>query len=46
VPTDLVALVRRVAADHEVAAEQSSIHVLNDIPELNGWWDAARLECT
>jgi signal transduction histidine kinase len=44
VPTDLVVLVRHVAADHEVAAEQSSIQVLSDVPELNGWWDAARLE--
>jgi signal transduction histidine kinase len=44
VPTDLVALVRRVAADHEVATEQSSIQVLSELPGLNGWWDAARLE--
>ena len=44
VPTDLVALVRRVAADHEIATEQSSIQVLSEVPEINGWWDAARLE--
>ena len=43
-PTDLVALARRVAADHEVAAGQGSIQVLSEAPELIGWWDAARLE--
>src|SRR5919199_3848367 len=43
-PTDLVALVRGVAADHEVASEQCRIRVLSKVPELHGWWDAARLE--
>jgi signal transduction histidine kinase len=43
-PTDLVALVRRVAADHEVATEQSSIQVQSDVPDLIGGWDAARVE--
>ena len=43
-PTDLVALVRGVAADHEVATEQCPIRVLSEVPELHGWWDAARLE--
>jgi signal transduction histidine kinase len=43
-PTDLVALVRRVAADHEVAAEHSSIQVLSQTSELIGSWDAGRLE--
>jgi signal transduction histidine kinase len=43
-PTDLVALARQVAADHEVAAKHPSIQVLSEAPELIGWWDAGRLE--
>jgi signal transduction histidine kinase len=45
-PTDLVALVRRVAADQEIAVERSSVQVevRSDAAELSGSWDAARLE--
>jgi signal transduction histidine kinase len=45
-PTDLVALVRRVATEQEIAVERSSVEVHSGATELNGWWDAARLERT
>ena len=45
-PTDLVALVRRVAADQEIAVERCSVEVRSAATELSGWWDAARLERT
>jgi signal transduction histidine kinase len=44
VRVDLVQLVRRMASDHEVAAQQCSIQVVSQLPELLGSWDAARLE--
>ena len=43
-PIDLVALVRRVAAEQEVAVEQCSVKVHSEVTELTGNWDAARLE--
>jgi signal transduction histidine kinase len=42
--TDLVALVRRVAAEQEIAEERCSVQVQTDQAELLGWWDAGRLE--
>jgi signal transduction histidine kinase len=42
--TDLVALVRQVAADQEVAVQPSRILVSSELAELSGWWDAPRLE--
>jgi signal transduction histidine kinase len=42
-PTDLVALVRRVAVEQEMAV-RCSVQVHSDAIEVNGCWDAARLE--
>jgi signal transduction histidine kinase len=43
-PTDLVALARRTAADHQHAAGQHHIRVETALPELLGVWDERRLE--
>jgi signal transduction histidine kinase len=43
-PTDLVALVRRVAAEQEIAVERCSVQVHSDVAQLSGSCDAARLE--
>jgi signal transduction histidine kinase len=44
--TDLVVLVRRLAADQEIAVERCSVEVRSVETELSGYWDAARLERT
>ena len=43
-PTDLVALARRVAADHQQLAEAHSIVVRSELPSLEGMWDPSRVE--
>jgi signal transduction histidine kinase len=43
-PTDLVALVQRVAAEHQVATQDCRIVVRSNDPQLVGCWDTARLE--
>jgi signal transduction histidine kinase len=43
-PTDLVALARQVAAEHQKGAEQHRIVVRAASPEVIGWWDPTRLE--
>ncbi|MBI3977922.1 MAG: GAF domain-containing protein [Chloroflexi bacterium] len=43
-PTDLVALVRGVAADHQVTTRRHRILVEAATPEIVGSWDTARLE--
>jgi PAS domain S-box-containing protein len=43
-PTGLVALVRRVAADHEHIASRHALSVEAPPAEIVGRWDAARLE--
>lgn len=43
-PTDLVALVRRVAAEHQLSSDRHTITVASPEPRLVGDWDAARLE--
>ncbi len=43
-PIDLVALVRRLADEHQQATTQHHIQVATSLPELIGDWDAVRLE--
>jgi signal transduction histidine kinase len=43
-PTDLVALVRRVAAQVQQTTTQHTIRVAAAVPHLVGEWDASRLE--
>ena len=43
-PTDLVALARRVAGQHQQATEQHEVRVEADEASLSGRWDAPRLE--
>jgi signal transduction histidine kinase len=43
-PTDLVALARRVAAEHQAQSGQHRLHVQSEAPTLVGHWDAFRLE--
>ena len=43
-PTDLVALVRRVATELQATTERHQIRVEADTPEVVGEWDSARLE--
>jgi signal transduction histidine kinase len=42
--TDLVALARRVAADYQQTTTFHQLHVETDLPALEGYWDAPRLE--
>jgi signal transduction histidine kinase len=42
--TDLVALVRRVAAEQQVSSDTHQIAVSSDTPELHGDWDRGRVE--
>lgn len=44
VPTDLVALVRRIAAEYRHSTELHAIEVRTDVPQLVGMWDPVRLE--
>jgi signal transduction histidine kinase len=43
-PTDLVALARRVAADHQQLAEAHTIVVQSELPSIEGMWDPSRVE--
>ncbi|HEX6510561.1 MAG TPA: PAS domain S-box protein [Chloroflexota bacterium] len=43
-PTDLVALIGRVAGEQQAASERHRIVVDASVPELIGQWDPARLE--
>jgi PAS domain S-box-containing protein len=43
-PTDLVALVRQVAAAHQATTTRHQIQVEADLPALVGTWDTFRLE--
>lgn len=43
-PTDLVALVRRLAAEPPAVAGRARVAVVAEAPNLVGIWDAARLE--
>ena len=43
-PTDLVALARRVAAEHRLSGDRHTITVETAEPRLVGDWDTARLE--
>lgn len=43
-PVDLVALARRIAAEHQATAERHQIQVDAAVPDLVGPWDAFRLE--
>ncbi|MBI4493702.1 MAG: PAS domain S-box protein [Chloroflexi bacterium] len=43
-PTDLVALARQVAAEQQQTSGRHQVQVEATVPELVGWWDAARLE--
>jgi len=43
-PTDLVALARRAAAEHQPSGATHRIHVAADVPRLVGLYDAFRLE--
>lgn len=42
--TDLVAIARQVAADHQQTTDRHNIRVVAEVPELVGLWDAPRLE--
>lgn len=43
-PTDMVALVLRVAAQYQAISERHGIRVEAEVPHLSGLWDAPRLE--
>jgi PAS domain S-box-containing protein len=43
-PTDLVALIDQLIAEYRQAAEQHTIRVITELPELIGFYDSARLE--
>jgi len=43
-PVDLVALARRLAAEHQAADADQRLDVQTDLPELVGSWDETRLE--
>ncbi|HUP27521.1 MAG TPA: GAF domain-containing sensor histidine kinase [Chloroflexia bacterium] len=42
--TDLVAMARQVAAQHQQTTARNTISVVTDLPELVGLWDAFRVE--
>jgi signal transduction histidine kinase len=43
-PTDLVALVRRTAQEHDRLSDRHGIRVVTDLEELTGFWDGPRLQ--
>jgi signal transduction histidine kinase len=43
-PTDLVALARRLATEHQLGTERHRIEVLSALSSLTGMWGANRLE--